>query len=80
MLCVFELQLQRLLLDSNQLKNFPAEILQKCAQLQTLSLHSNELTMDDLREVTISLRNCLVTIEVPDRFLVDYKAWQLIRA
>jgi len=44
---------QRLFLDSNQLKDFPPEILQKCAQLQTLSLHSNELTMDDLREVTL---------------------------
>jgi len=43
--------LKRLFLDSNQLKNFPPEILQKCAQLQTLSLHSNELTMDDLREL-----------------------------
>lgn len=43
--------LKRLLLDSNQLKDFPSEILQKCSQLQTLSLHSNEITMDDLREM-----------------------------
>ncbi|KAG0623047.1 hypothetical protein M758_3G145100 [Ceratodon purpureus] len=43
--------LKKLLLDSNQLKDFPPAILQKCAQLQTLSLHSNELTMDDLREL-----------------------------
>lgn len=43
--------LKRLFLDSNQLKDFPPAILQKCVQLQTLSLHANELTMDDLREL-----------------------------
>jgi Leucine-rich repeat (LRR) protein len=43
--------LKRLFLDGNQLKNFPSEILKKCTQLQTLSIHANELTMDDLREL-----------------------------
>ncbi|CAK9254916.1 unnamed protein product [Sphagnum jensenii] len=39
------------LLDNNALNDFPAEVLQGCLELTTLSIHWNQLTMDDLRKV-----------------------------
>jgi hypothetical protein len=42
---------QIFLLDNNALNDFPAEVLQGCLELTTLSIHWNQLTMDDLRKV-----------------------------
>lgn len=46
-------EVQIFLLDNNALNDFPAEVLQGCLELTTLSIHWNQLTMDDLRKVVV---------------------------
>ncbi|CAI5498874.1 unnamed protein product, partial [Closterium sp. Naga37s-1] len=43
--------LKILLLSNNAIKNFPSEVLTGCTELFTLSLHGNQITMDQLREI-----------------------------
>lgn len=44
-------KLKVLVLDNNALSTFPGEVLRRCAELATLGLHGNELTVEDLRQV-----------------------------
>ncbi|CAI7750631.1 unnamed protein product [Closterium sp. NIES-53] len=43
--------LKILLLSNNAIKNFPSEVLTGCTELFTLSLHGNQITIDQLREI-----------------------------
>lgn len=43
--------LKILLLSNNAIKNFPPEVLTGCSELFTLSLHGNQITIDQLRQV-----------------------------
>ena len=43
--------IQALNLGYNAIQSFPSEILKGCVELSTLSLHKNNLTIEDLREV-----------------------------
>ncbi|GBG91496.1 hypothetical protein CBR_g52452, partial [Chara braunii] len=44
-------KLKVLLLDNNSLTSVPSEVLQGCAELCTLLLHGNPLTVEELRQV-----------------------------
>ena len=42
---------QILLLSNNAVRTFPSEVLIGCTELFTLSLHGNQITIDQLRQV-----------------------------
>eukprot|EP00897_Mesotaenium_endlicherianum_P002348 jgi/Mesen1/2140/ME000152S01226 len=44
-------KLKILLLDNNALPSFPSDVLKGCSQLTTLSLHGNEVVVEQLREL-----------------------------
>ncbi len=67
--------MQIFLLDNNALNDFPAEVLQGCLELTTLSIHWNQLTMDDLQGclelTTLSIHWNQLTMDDLRKVVVD---------